>query len=57
MPDLAAQSCEFLGLDDLEWAGREKPLLGHSINKFKPLMQRVDPDAVDKMVSASRESL
>lgn len=54
LPQLAVDSCEFLGLEQLGWNDRSLPLTGHRINVFKPLMQRVDPDAVDRMVSVSR---
>ena len=56
LPKLTEQSCVFLGVSTLDWEARHEPLLAHSINKFKPLMQRVDPDAVDQMVGVSRES-
>ncbi|MEL0082501.1 MAG: methionine--tRNA ligase [Gammaproteobacteria bacterium] len=55
LPKLAEDSQEFLGLQQLDWAEISAPLLGHRINRFKPLMQRVDPEAVAQMVAATRD--
>lgn len=42
--------------DNLDWSVDLQPLLSHKINKFKPIMTRVDTDKVDAMVDASKES-
>ncbi|RLA04067.1 MAG: methionine--tRNA ligase [Gammaproteobacteria bacterium] len=55
LPVLAANSQEFLGLKQLDWVDLQTPLLSHRINKFKPLMQRVEPEAVAKMVAETRD--
>ncbi|WP_457668740.1 methionine--tRNA ligase subunit beta, partial [Thiolapillus sp.] len=39
------------------WNDASTPLLGHEINKFKPLMTRVDPKKVAAMVEASKEDM
>ena len=50
-----AESGEFFLNDKLSWESIKQPLLSHKINQFKPLMQRVDKDKVEAMVSASKE--
>ncbi|MFC3120232.1 methionine--tRNA ligase [Agaribacter flavus] len=56
VPNLAAQSEQFL-VDELSWSSINEVKTGHKINKFKALMQRVDPDKVAAMIEASKESL
>lgn len=57
LPELTANAKEFLNIDDLSFASRNQWLLGHKINKFKPLMQRIEEKDVAAMVAASKESL
>lgn len=57
LPELTANAKEFLNIDDLSFASRNEWLLGHKINKFKPLMQRIEEKDVAAMVEASKESL
>ena len=42
--------------DDLAWDGVQNALVSHPINKFKPLMQRVEMDKVNKMVEESKKA-
>lgn len=56
LPAMAAQAEEFLGIDALVWDDLEKTLLNHQINKFKPLMTRVETDKVEAMVAATQKS-
>lgn len=56
LPGMAANVEDFLN-DDLSWQGAQTALVSHPINKFKPLMQRVEMDKVNKMVEESKESL
>ena len=57
LPELTANAKAFLNIDDLSFASRNEWLLGHKINKFKPLMQRIEEKNVTAMVEASKESL
>ncbi len=57
LPNLAKQAEDFLNVDELIWSDIDKNLSGHTINKFKPLMTRVDKDKVDAMIEASKEAL
>jgi len=54
LPVMAEKSEAFLGLS-LDWTELTAPLEGHTINKFSPLIQRIDPDAVAAMVEASKQ--
>ena len=54
LPVMAEKSEAFLGLT-LDWTDLTAPLEGHTINKFSPLIQRIDPDAVAAMVEASKQ--
>jgi len=57
LPGTAEDAETFLNLDALQWNDASTPLLGHEINKFKPLMTRVDPKKVAAMVEASKEDM
>ncbi|MDE1460412.1 methionine--tRNA ligase [Spartinivicinus poritis] len=54
-PALAAQAEAYLNIDPLKWKDSKQLLLNHSVNKFKPLMQRVEMDKVKAMVEASKQ--
>ena len=54
LPVMAEKSEAFLGLP-LDWTDLKAPLEEHTINKFSPLIQRIDPDAVAAMVDASKQ--
>ena len=56
MPKLAERSEAFLN-ETLVWDSIKTPLVGHKINKFKTLFQRIDPKNVEAMVEASKESI
>ena len=57
LPELTANAKEFLNIEDLSFASRNQWLLGHKINKFKPLMQRIEEKDVAAMVEDSKASL
>ncbi len=56
LPRVAAQSAAFLQSGPISWAGRAAPLLGSRIGVYEPLLVRVDPGAVSRMVEASMET-
>jgi methionyl-tRNA synthetase len=41
----------------MSWDSQAEPLLDHAINKFKPLMTRVDRDKISAMIEDSKEDL
>ncbi|MGM8897595.1 MULTISPECIES: methionine--tRNA ligase [unclassified Psychrobacter] len=57
LPELTANAKAFLNIEDLSFASRNEWLLGQKINKFKPLMQRIEEKDIEAMVEASKESL
>ncbi|MBR9903314.1 MAG: methionine--tRNA ligase [Gammaproteobacteria bacterium] len=57
VPAMAEQAREFLNVESLDWHTRQNVLTEHTINKFKPLMTRVERDKIDAMIEASKEDL
>ncbi|MEX2366676.1 MAG: methionine--tRNA ligase subunit beta, partial [Pseudohongiellaceae bacterium] len=55
MPGLAEKAEAFLNIEALSWQNIGQTLSDHSINKFTPLLTRIESEAVDKVVAASRE--
>ncbi len=56
LPAVAAGARQFLNEESWDWRAAGSPLLGSPINTFKPLLTRVDPKQVGKMVEQSKES-
>ena len=56
IPAMAADGEAFLN-DQLTWDSIQQPLTGHTINNFKPLLQRVEKEKVDAMVEASKQEV
>lgn len=56
LPETAKAAEAFLNAK-LDWNNRSERLENHSINKFKPLMSRVDMAQIEKMLDASKEEL
>jgi len=56
IPAVAEEARTFLGEDSWDWDSACKPLLGASINPFKPLLTRIEQKQVDKMVAQSSET-
>jgi len=51
LPEIAEKSREFLNLDELNWNDLKHPLTKHKINKFKPLIGRIEDENLAKIVS------
>ncbi len=54
LPAMADKAEVFLN-DSLNWPLELQPLLAHKVEKFNPLMQRIEKENVDAMVEASKE--
>jgi methionyl-tRNA synthetase len=54
---MAEQAEAFLNVPPMRWDSQRTPLLGHAIEKFKPLMTRVDRDRITAMIEDSKEDL
>jgi methionyl-tRNA synthetase len=57
LPVTVEQAEAFLKIDSLTWADINTPLLGHEINKFKPLMTRIESDKIDAILEASKQTM
>ncbi|NNK38436.1 MAG: methionine--tRNA ligase [Xanthomonadales bacterium] len=57
LPFTADRAADFLGVDVADWRTLDRPLLGVPINTFQPLLTRVDPVKVERVIEDSRESL
>jgi methionyl-tRNA synthetase len=57
LPRLAAQAEEFLNVEDLRWENLGDNLLDHQINRFVPLMTRIEPVFIERMIETSKEDL
>ena len=56
IPAVAEDARRFLGEAEWTWNSAAEPLLGVTINKFKPLLTRVESRQVDDMIAQSEES-
>ncbi len=56
LPAMAKEVELFLN-DELSWSTYQTALTNHSINVFKPLMQRVEMTKVEAMIEGSKENL
>lgn len=57
LPQVAAEAQAFLNVENMNWDALKTPLLSHKINKFKPLMQRVEEDKVNAIIEETKEVL
>ncbi|MBU2675653.1 MAG: methionine--tRNA ligase [Gammaproteobacteria bacterium] len=55
IPDVAADARQYLSEDRWNWHDATSPLLNATLPKFTPLLTRVEPDSVQRMVDQSRE--
>tara|TARA_R110002072_G_scaffold31735_5_gene97544 strand:+ start:25576 stop:27624 length:2049 start_codon:yes stop_codon:yes gene_type:complete len=53
LPKLAEKAEAFLNIEPLTWESLEVPLTQHKINKFKPLMTRIEPKSVQALIDDS----
>lgn len=51
LPAMAEKAETFLNIEPLQWDDHLTTLSDHNINKFKPLMQRIERDKLDALVS------
>jgi len=56
LPATAEKSETFLNTE-LKWSTINKPLLSHGINKFKPLLTRIEKEQIDAITEASTENM
>jgi methionyl-tRNA synthetase len=56
IPAVAEDAREFLGEQKWNWNSVTEPLLGTTINKFTPLLTRVEQQQVNDMIEQSKET-
>ncbi len=57
LPGIASQTESFLNTDAFLWQHSQQPMLETPINKFKPMIKRIDPETIEAMVNSSKEDL
>ena len=50
LPQLIAKAAEFLNVDNLDFAAANDYLSAHKINKFKPLLKRIQQEDIDAIM-------
>ncbi len=56
IPAVGDGAKRFLGEDTWRWADASTPLLDATIDKFTPLIKRIEPEQVQRMVEQSKET-
>ena len=57
LPVMAEQVEAFLNIDELDWHSLKHPLTKHKINKFKPLMLRIEDAQINQVIESSKQSM
>jgi len=57
LPELAQKAEDFLNAPIKHWNDIQTPLFDHKIDKFKPLMTRVENKSIEAIIEASKEDL
>ncbi len=57
LPAMAGEVQDFLNIDTMGWHDCGQPLIDHRIDRFKPLMTRVEQDRIDAMLAQTRDEL
>jgi methionyl-tRNA synthetase len=55
LPAMSAKAAQFLNLPEFRWSDLERPMVGHKINAFEPLMTRIEQTATDALIKATHE--
>lgn len=56
LPRTAKEVEQFLNISPLSWEDRKVALLNHTINEYKPLLNRIDPKQIEEMKMSLQES-
>ena len=58
LPKLSATVAEFLNTPAMVWADASNTLpAGHAINKYTHLMQRIEPEQIDKLIANNKQAV
>ena len=55
IPSIADKALELFGEETWRWSDAERPLLGTTIDKFAPLLTRVEQSQIDAMIEQSKQ--
>ena len=56
LPELADKTAAFFNTDALVWDDAQTPLLGHGIQKFKPMLSRIEATKIDNLIEATKSA-
>jgi len=57
VPEMAENSSKFLNIKTLNWASLDQDYRGHVLEKFTPLLTRIEKDQIDAMQAASTQQV
>lgn len=57
LPNTAKEVEAFLNVKPLQWNDKDKPLLAHTLNPFKPLITRIDIKQIEGIKMAAQEDI
>jgi len=57
LPVLAQKVTDFLNIPALNWHDLKNPLTNHKINQFKPMLTRIEPNQIKKIINESQQDL
>lgn len=57
IPFTARKAEEFLNTDLNDWSASKEPLTDHVINKFKPLISRIEEETLERIIEQSKQDL
>lgn len=57
VPGLSTKAETFLNVEPFTWEDSQTSLLDHGINKFKPMLQRIEPKQIESLLEATKEDL
>ncbi len=55
LPVTAEKTEQFLNIPPLQWGDHPSPLVDHSIERFKPLLTRIDTAQIEAMIKETRQ--
>ncbi len=56
LPTIAKNTEEFLNIDPLEWKDSKKMLLNHKIEKYSPIMTRIEKKKIEDMITETKNN-
>ncbi len=54
LPKLTEEAEEFLNISSLQWNEIDRPLINHKIDKYKPLLTRMEMNSVNELLSETK---